>query len=63
MSLRNPPLGFVNADFNYIGVTYTSLTDVYTYRDGGASGTIVKVVTLTYSDENTKQVLASVSIV
>jgi hypothetical protein len=62
MSIRSVPAGLVDADFDYIAVTYTSTTDVYTYRDGGVSGTVVKVVTVTYSDADTKQITTSIAI-
>lgn len=37
--------------WNYFSVAYPNITtDVYTYRQGGATGTIVRVVTITYTD-------------
>ena len=38
---------------DYIAVTYpTSTTEVFTYRDGGAGGTIVATTTITYTDDS-----------
>jgi len=37
-------------DWNYFSVAYpNNTTDVYTYRQGGATGTIVRTVTITYT--------------
>lgn len=37
--------------WNYFSVAYPNITtDVYTYRQGGATGTIVRTVTITYTD-------------
>ena len=48
--------------FDYIGATYPDgFTEVYTYKLGGASGTVVGTVTVVYSDENTKAIISSVT--
>jgi len=41
----------VKESFDYIKCVYTdSVTETYTYRNGGASGTIVAVLTVVYTD-------------
>lgn len=53
--------GFVVDDYNYISVAYpTSTTEVYTYKDGGSSGSTVATVTVTYTSA-AKTDLSSVS--
>jgi len=48
--------------FDYIGATYPDTsTEVYTYKIGGASGTVVGVVTVVYSDAGTKAIISSVT--
>lgn len=62
-SLRVSPVAgqLVDESFDYIGVTYPSSTEeVYTYKTGGASGTTVAVVTVTYTD-GTKENVSSVA--
>lgn len=45
-------------DFNYIGATYPSSTqESYTYRDGGAAGTIVAVIDVTYTNSSKSDLL------
>ena len=51
----------ITAPFDYVGASYPSDTvETYLYRLGGATGTIVGLVTVTYTD-NTKNLIASVS--
>lgn len=45
--------------YDYISNAPTSTTDVYTYRSGGVSGSVIGVVTVTYTD-STKDVISSV---
>lgn len=48
--------------FDYIGAAYPDgFTEVYTYKLGGASGTLVGTITVLYSDETTKQIISSVT--
>jgi hypothetical protein len=50
---------FIKAPFDYISVAYpTSTTETYTYKFGGALGTIVGIITVTYTDA-TKENLSS----
>lgn len=45
------PAGAYPYTHDYIAVTYpTDTTEVYTYKDGGVSGTTVATVTITYTD-------------
>lgn len=45
---------------DYIGVTYPITSqEVYTYKTGGASGTVVGIITVNYTDA-TKEILSSV---
>lgn len=47
--------------FDYISVSYpTDTTEVYTYKSGGSSGTIVATVTVVYQT-STKENLSSVT--
>lgn len=46
---------------DYIAATYPdAVTEVFTYKDGGASGTVVAVVTVVYTS-STKNDLSSVT--
>lgn len=38
------------AGHDYCKLTQTSTTDVYTYRDGSASGTLLATLTITFTD-------------
>lgn len=38
------------AGYDYAALSQTSTTDVYTYRQGGASGTVLATLTITYTD-------------
>jgi hypothetical protein len=52
--------GFIPATFDYVSITYpTTTTEVYAFKEGGSSGTVLATVTLTYSDA-TKEQLTSV---
>jgi hypothetical protein len=52
----------ITSAFDYIGVDYPDTsTEVYTYKTGGASGTVVGVITLVYTDAVTKNILESVT--
>lgn len=43
--------GFLkDAQFDYAKKTTTSTTDTWTFRSGGASGTITRVIVITYTD-------------
>lgn len=37
-------------NFDYVGLAQASLTDTYTFKTGGVSGTTVKTITITYTD-------------
>jgi hypothetical protein len=51
----------ITVPFDYITASYPSATtEVYVYKTGGASGTIVGVITVAYSD-STKAVLLTVA--
>jgi hypothetical protein len=53
--------GFAIRDYDYIGVTYPSGTqEVYTFKTGGVSGTILAVITVDYTD-STKESISSVA--
>lgn len=50
----------IQSKFDYIAATYpTGTTEVYTYKLGGASGTVVGTITVTYTD-STKALVSSV---
>jgi len=47
--------------YDYIAMTYpTTTTDVFTYKQGGASGTVVGIITITYTNSS-KTTIASVA--
>lgn len=51
--------GFAIPGYDYIGVTYPDgVTEVYTYRTGGASGTIVATVTVVYTTTSKEYILS-----
>lgn len=51
----------ITEPFDYIAATYPSSTvEVYTYRTGGSGGSLVGVITVTYTDA-TKDFIASVA--
>jgi hypothetical protein len=51
----------VTSNYDYIGVTYPdAVTEIYTYKSGGAAGTTVATVTVVYTD-STKANLMSVT--
>ena len=51
----------ITDSFDYIGATYPDTeTEVYTYKSGGSSGTVVGTITVVYTD-STKAVLSSVT--
>jgi len=51
----------LQAPFDYIGATYPdTVTDVYTFKSGGASGTTIATLTIAYVD-STKQALYSLT--
>lgn len=49
-------------DADYIGATYNLTSDVYVYKVGGSSGTLLKTLTITYTD-STKENILSVEVV
>jgi len=52
----------ITVPFDYIGATYPDTsTEVYTYKTGGSSGTVVGTITVVYSDAGTKQIISSVT--
>ena len=51
----------VSDNFDYVGASYPdTVTETYTYKTGGASGTTVAIVTVVYTT-STKDVLTSVT--
>lgn len=49
--------GLVGVAYDYMSYTNTSSTvDTYTYKSGGAGGTVVATVTITYTDSSKSQV-------
>lgn len=53
--------GIVKDPFDYFSGTHTATSSTYTYRQGGSSGTIVAIVTVTYVD-GTKREIASLTV-
>lgn len=47
-------------DYNYIALAQTSTTDVWTFRKGGAGGTLVATLTIVYTD-STKATISTVT--
>lgn len=55
------PQSFITGAYDYIGVTTPDdVTEVYTFKTGGSSGTAINTVTIVYTD-NTKATLSSVT--
>ena len=53
--------GLISSGYDYISVAYPdTLTEVYTFKTGGASGTIVATITIVYTTA-TKDVLSTVT--
>lgn len=50
--------GLVKEYFDYFSGTHTSTSSVYTYRNGGPSGQIVSVVTITYVDGTKREIVS-----
>jgi hypothetical protein len=51
----------VPSTFDYIGVTYPNdTTEIYVFKTGGASGTIVSTITVVYTT-NTKEFISTVT--
>lgn len=62
-ALRTTPSGgtLVTEKFDYVAASYPdTITEVYTYKNGGASGTVVATVTLVYTN-STKANLSTVT--
>jgi hypothetical protein len=51
---------FIPAAFDYVGATYDTTSDTWTYKTGGASGTTVRTVLVTYTDSS-KSYISSVA--
>lgn len=51
--------GFGIEPFDYTALTTTATTDTWTFRNGGSGGTIVTVITITYTD-STKSIIDNV---
>jgi len=60
-SVENLPGSFLTGiEFDYIAVTYPdTVTEVFTYKNGGGGGTTVATITVTYQTES-KENLVSV---
>jgi hypothetical protein len=53
---------FVNVAYDYMSYTSGASTDTYVFNTGGAGGTTVKTLTITYAD-STKAVISNVAAV
>lgn len=54
-ALRTTAAGgtLVSEHFDYVAATYPdAITEVYTYKNGGASGTLVATVTIVYTNSS-----------
>lgn len=51
--------GFITSPYDYKALAQTSTTDVWTYKSGGAGGTLVATKTITYTDA-TKSVISTI---
>lgn len=50
--------GLVNQPWDYLAVDSTAPTeDIYTFKNGGVSGTLVATVTINYTDSTKNQIL------
>ena len=51
--------GLITEDYDYISVAYPDgVTEIYSYKDGGVSGTLVATLTLVYTDSTKDNVLS-----
>lgn len=48
--LVDASVGFDISSYDYISVAYAGTTDTFTYKTGGAGGTLVGTITITYTD-------------
>jgi len=51
---------FIPTAFDYVGATYDTTSDTWTYKTGGASGTTVRTILVTYTDSS-KSYISSVA--
>lgn len=58
-ALRVIPIsGLISNPYDYIAVTYPTATqEVYTFKTGGAGGTVVSTITVNYVDATKNQLL------
>jgi hypothetical protein len=54
------PLGFSMLAYDYVSQSQTSITDVWSFYSGGAGGTLVATITITYTTTG-KTVIANVA--
>lgn len=53
--------GMVTSAFDYIEATYpTSSSEIYVYKTGGTSGTIISTITIVYTD-TTKEFISTIT--
>ena len=53
--------GMINFGYDYVSVAFPDcVTEVYTFKTGGVSGTVISTITIVYTD-STKANLSSVS--
>ena len=52
--------GLVPESYDYIALTQATLTDTWTFKTGGATGTIVATVIITYTDA-TKATISNIA--
>jgi hypothetical protein len=55
-----PASGLLNFDYDYVAMVLSSgdTVETYTFKKGGASGTVTGTVVVTYTD-NTREILVS----
>lgn len=48
--------GIIKEPFDYFSGEHTATTSIYTYKNGGAAGAVVAIVTITYVDGSKKEI-------
>lgn len=48
--------GLIKEQFDFFSAIHSTTTSIYTYKRGGASGAIVGIVTIVYTDDSKKEI-------
>lgn len=53
--------GLIKESFDYIGAVHTNSSSIYTYKQGGQSGTVVGIISIIYEDP-TRRLIKSLTV-